>query len=303
MSKKRLDRTVIEGGRGQGNKNDRYQSNSEVRQSERDFLKAVTIDPSIADDQDIDTRTRVGKEFRDKLSPMYKWLATKVDLPWSDVRKEVFEKFDTKTIAGSHITFDHLLSSVVETISGFDKRGEMINPNILLSEKKDKTFSFYRHRFYVDENDILRKAEGESYKTWAKNYYATKEDYLTAEQWLNSRASCKMVMEKGGKLFWLYPSQDVWRCSWFEPPSFKEFPPKDPIKLQYFVQQTGNHKKKIVSEFGTYEIGTSGDYWMVIDQPYGYKQRGEMHEKDAKMFRSFKETIRKDILVYSKGRK
>lgn len=306
MSKKRLDRTVIEGGRGRGNKNDRYQSNAEVRQSERDFLKAVTIDPLLADEEDIDTRTKISKEFRDKLNPMHKWLASKVDQPWSDVRAEVFAKFDTRTIAGSHITFDHLLSEVIETISGFDDRGYMYNPNIVM-EKKTDTKSFYNPKYYVDENDILRKTTGERYKWWKDNFYPTIEDWKVAEKFLDGR----MVKDKGGVLFWVLSTKDVWRCSWFEPPFFSENDGgfNHQRKLQYFVGKLGNYKYKTSRTYPgfskttiTTEHKTSGSYWDLVPNPYSYKQRGQLSAEDAKTFRAFKGKIKQDILAYSKGR-
>lgn len=306
MSKKNIARSALEGGRAGHNKSDRYQSNAEVRQSERDFLKAVTIDPSLADEEDIDTRTHVYKAFTDKLSPMHKWLAAQVDRPWSDVRKEVFEKFDIRTTSGRHITFDHLLNEVIETISGFDDRGYMYNPNIVM-EQKTENKSFYNPKYFVDENDILRKTTGERYKWWKDNFYPTVEDWKAAEKWLDGR----MVKEKGGVLFWVLSTKDVWKCSWFEPPFFSENDGafNHQRKLQYFVGKLGNHKYSISKTYPglptttiTTEHKTSGSYWDVVAVPYSFKQRGELNKEDAKTFRSFKEKIKQNILAYSKGR-
>src|SRR5580692_493657 len=123
MSSKRLSKTVIEGGRHGYNKWERRHSHAEVRAGERDYLKQVITDPELADDIDIEAVRPVMKEFTDKLAPMYRWLDTQIGRPWSEVRSEIFTTFDTRTTAGRHITFDHLLSSVVETNSGFDKFG------------------------------------------------------------------------------------------------------------------------------------------------------------------------------------
>ena len=114
MSKKNLARTAIEGGRYGRNKWERRYSHRTDRAAERNYMSKVEHDVEYFDDYDIKPSAPVYKEFKDKLSPMYRWLHAQVGRKWDEVRSEVAEKFDTRTTAGRHITYDHLLSSVEE---------------------------------------------------------------------------------------------------------------------------------------------------------------------------------------------
>jgi hypothetical protein len=301
MSTKNLARTVIEGGRAGYNKWDRRQSHAEVRAEERDYLKEVMIDPEVSDEKEIGSHRPVMKGFTDKLAPMYRWLESQVGRPWSEVRSEVFQKFDTRTTAGRHITFDHLLREVVETDSGFDNRGYMANPNIEIISKRKRYWSF--SDYYVDTNGILCKPDID-YRSWRRSRYqsVSEEEYKAAEKWLNNR----MVMKSGGKYYWLVPTQDVWMATWFEP--HKTYDRYTAHELAYYVLECGNHEEVHTVPYhymvGTYKIKiqTSGSYWDKIENPYSFRQRGELNIEDVKFFRSLKERIRQDILAYGKGR-
>jgi hypothetical protein len=108
MSTKDLSRTVIEGGRKYYNCWERRHSNRAVRAREREAL-------ATGDDWDqvvITRRTPVRRNFHDKLAPAERYLAAQVGRPWAKVRSELFSRFDTRTTAGRHILFDHLLGDV-----------------------------------------------------------------------------------------------------------------------------------------------------------------------------------------------
>jgi hypothetical protein len=149
MSTKNLAKTVIEGGRYGGNKYDRRKSSQEERVRAKEFCKKAKLDPEVAEEEVMEERQPVYKGFTDKLAPMYRWLDSQAGRPWSDVRSEVFQNFDTRTTAGRHITFDHLLRSVVETESGFDDRGYIADPNIPKESSNNRIWWAYSD-YYVD---------------------------------------------------------------------------------------------------------------------------------------------------------
>ncbi|HEX6767239.1 MAG TPA: hypothetical protein VF103_17195 [Polyangiaceae bacterium] len=113
MSTKNLSRTVIEGGRRHGNRAMRRHSNASDRVWERmtsqKLLTAIELD-----DVSYRPRQKVFRDFSDKLAPAERWLRSQVGRPWNKVRSELFARFDTRTTAGRHILFDHLLRSVQE---------------------------------------------------------------------------------------------------------------------------------------------------------------------------------------------
>lgn len=305
MSTKRLSKTVIEGGRYGRNKFERYQSNAELRAAERDYLKEVLADPEAAYEDEIPDRQHVYKGFSDKLRPMYRWLDAQVGRLWSEVRSEVFKTFDTRTTAGRHITFDHLLKEVVDTESGFDNHGRMANPDIPVEHSSKTHYSRWGiSDYYVDTDGILRKPLLDR-RAWRRSFRYQKvydHDYRAAEQWLQNR----MVMQEGGKYYWLVPTEGVWLATWFEPNRFYDtYVQHD---LMYFLRCTGGHKVTFTRP-GTYSsipisytIQTSGPYWDHVKSPHSFRQRGELTLQDLKVFKGFKGKIREDILAYGKGR-
>lgn len=109
MARKDLSRTVIEGGRYYRNCWERRASHGIARAHEREWLDAVRFDHDLAEERAIAGRPHVYKMFRDKLAPAERWLESNVGRPWSTVRSELLQTFDTRTTAGRHIVFDHML--------------------------------------------------------------------------------------------------------------------------------------------------------------------------------------------------
>jgi len=301
MSTKRLSKTAIEGGRRGFNKWERRHSHAEVRAEERDYLKQVMADADLADEVEIGEKRPIMKEFSDKLNPMYRWLESQVGRPWDEVRSEIFTKFDTRTTAGRHITFDHLLRQVTDTQSGFDKRGRMVEPNIPVVSHDGRRRSYFSFAdYYVDQSGILCKAPTHSYG----NYERISEiEFRDAEVWLSN---C-MVMEKEGKLHWLAPTQGLWKATWIEPgTSYTQYYQH---KLGYYVLTNGAFESKYAHHPSwdpnqTYYtvIKKHGDYWESVENPYSFRRRGELSTEEVKYFRSLKKKIRQDILSFSKGR-
>jgi hypothetical protein len=192
VSKKRLSRTVIEGGRYSYNKWERRTSSQKQRAQTREYLNNINKDVDYADECSEPNREKVYKGFRDKLGPMYRWLHAQVGRVWNDVRSEVTQKFDSRTTAGRHILYDHLLSSVEEVL---DVRYKRYYPN---SSIDNHTQSHYKNDFYVDDSGILRQ------KTFIprNNNKIPKFDTQRLANWLGGR----VVGQVGEKLFWFVPA-------------------------------------------------------------------------------------------------
>lgn len=116
MSTKRLDRTAISGGRITGYKYERKQSLKNHRRGCNALLQA-SRNPA-EDFLEIDFPERQhssywdGEKFNDKIAPVKRWLEKQVGKVWDDVYSLLRNKFDSRTTAGRHIVFDHLLRDV-----------------------------------------------------------------------------------------------------------------------------------------------------------------------------------------------
>jgi len=110
MSTKNLARTVIEGGRYRGNRWFRRYSHKQERTAEQQLSSRVMR--TEVDSMLYEVRRHHGRAFRDKLAPAERWLRSQVGRPWNKVRGELMQRFDTRTTAGRHIVFCHLIPSV-----------------------------------------------------------------------------------------------------------------------------------------------------------------------------------------------
>lgn len=133
MSTKNLARTVIEGGRY--NTFQRRQTNADHRCAERQAL-AREVQSEDFGDVVYPMRQPVPRAFDDKLAPAMRWLSRQVGRRWDNVRGALFERFDTRTTAGRHIIYCHMLESV----------------------ETGAVHSRWR-RFWVDEAGVLRRYE------------------------------------------------------------------------------------------------------------------------------------------------
>lgn len=189
MSKKRMNRTIIEGGRTSHNKWERRMSYQLERAQNREYLANVEKNLDYANSFAEPQRVKVHKDFSDKLNPMYRWLDAQVGKVWNDVRSEISQKFDTRTVAGRHIVYDHLLSSVEEVP---DLRYLKYYP-----EPEDNATSRYKNDFYV-EDGLLKKR---TYIPRNKNKIP-KFNTQSIVNWLHNR----IVGKVGNKLFWFLPT-------------------------------------------------------------------------------------------------
>jgi hypothetical protein len=177
MSTRDLARTVIEGGRSRWNCWQRRYSNRRQRPRERDALARATRDGGL-DDLIIRPRVPLWRDFHDKLSPPERWLDAQVGRPWNLVRGELLRTFDTRTTAGRHIVFDHMLPWV---------RGET---------------SFARGaRFTVDAHGLLRRLPRQRYR-WPEHPAPLPRPEHELAGWLSGRR----IAARGERLFWFIPT-------------------------------------------------------------------------------------------------
>lgn len=132
MSKKHLARTAIESGRYWHNCFFRRASHRIERAREREWLHRAKLDPRHTLATSIEPKPHVMKDFRDKLAPCERWLRAQAGRPWNDVFSEITDRFDTRTTAGRHILYDHILT--------------WVHPR----------YGWAPREFWVDEDGVLR---------------------------------------------------------------------------------------------------------------------------------------------------
>ncbi|HET9931699.1 MAG TPA: hypothetical protein VFQ35_13455, partial [Polyangiaceae bacterium] len=176
MSKKNIARTALEGGRRYYNCWYRRRTNAVVRAEER------TAFSRLRDREDVDDilwpkREPVYQDFYDKLAPVFRWLKAQAGRPWSKVRSELTQRFDTRTTAGRHIIFCHVLPAVDPV----------------------PRFSRY-HPVYVDRYGILRLVRPKKRKgVRAKVHWLSP----STTQWLEGRR----IAQRGELLYWFVPTE------------------------------------------------------------------------------------------------
>ena len=110
MSTKNIARTAIEGGRAKDNKHERWQSNRLERKATRRLMRRVSCDPEYLNGVCFPQRLPIRKEFADKLSAPQRWLATHgIGKSAEEIRGLLLTRFDTRSLAGRHLVFDHLM--------------------------------------------------------------------------------------------------------------------------------------------------------------------------------------------------
>jgi hypothetical protein len=176
MATKNLARTAIEGGRYFGMTFISRYENRVVRAMTRTALARVTA--ADADDWVAPSARKIGRHFHDKLSAPERWLDAQVGRPWHLVRGELLRRFDTRTTAGRHIVFDHMLPWV-----------------------KGEDGCWGGELFDVDRHGLLRRLPPRRY--WRADVPAPlprPERELAA--WLSGR----LVGARGDVLFWFVPT-------------------------------------------------------------------------------------------------
>lgn len=284
MSTKKLQKTVIEGGRVKHNKWERRYSSKEERAYLREYISNFQKDIEYVENNVVKPRRTVYKEFRDKLGPMHRWLHSQVGRNWNDVKSEVFEKFDTRTTAGRHITYDHLLSSVEEVP---DLR---YRHYYYLSDLTDHQ-SHYKNDFYVDDAGILRVKEYVPYRTKVSKF-----DTASIANWLNGRVVGKI----GKKLFWFIPADKnkkggyshEWKTQWGRGASYYS-----EYALRYLYLYYDNIYSKEVDEAGNRKIIDRKPVWR--ESIPSFRQDRKLNEKELVFWNSIPEYYQNKVLEYS----
>jgi hypothetical protein len=178
MSTKNLARTVIEGGRYRGNRWFRRYSHKQERTAEQQLSSRVMrmeVDSAL-----YEVRRHEGRAFRDKLGPAERWLRSQVGRPWNKVHGDLMHRFDTRTTAGRHIVFCHLI------------------PSVKVSEIADR---YRRFAFRVDRHGILREVPRVRFRhPVLGSPLPERESVLVG--WLGARR----VGERDTHLFWFVPT-------------------------------------------------------------------------------------------------
>ena len=180
MSTKDLSRTVIEGGRHRFNQGERYASQRVERAHQRAYLRAVEHDPSVADARTPEPRQPVRKSFADRLAAAERWLLGHVGRPWRKVEGEILANFDTRTVAGRHVVFGHL----------------MPQPYRPWNETELRSWYVHRRTFYVDVRGVLRVRPVRAYRR--------KRPQVRPE--VVSTLGARRVIVRGERLYWLEPT-------------------------------------------------------------------------------------------------
>ena len=190
MSKKRLDRSILEGGRAGYNKFERHYSTKEERTSVRNETSKVRDEEDALDLPPMPKRKPVSKQFTDKLGGVQRWLKKQVGRKWDEVFSEIKQRFDTRNLAGKHVVYDHLLRDV---------RGSGLQESMF--------FGYDYRRFYVDGSGVLRETGPSTWQkaqTERRKANASKKDF-PSQRSLNAWLGARMVIIAGSKLFWAEP--------------------------------------------------------------------------------------------------
>lgn len=215
MSKKNISRTAIEGGRSGYNKYERRESSQHERANVRTMIAGAHGDPEAFDDVVIPKRKKVYKDFADKLSPVQRWMDDRVGKSWNETYSLMKQKFDSRTTAGRHIVYDHMLRDVWMSPSYADR------------------YARYR-RYYVDDQGILRKMP-----SWRKDNEKIAEklraEKVQVEQWLDKR----LIGKIGNVLYWYNPTvrnYDIkfdWYGGKYNYPGYGIFSSTYPVENRY----------------------------------------------------------------------
>lgn len=119
-----------------------------------------------------------------------------------------------------------------------------------------------------------------------------------------------MIKEIDGKYYWFLSTYGVWKAEWIKKESYYTSTYFD-ADLKYLLLQNGEFEKRHELKLSVpstrnerlfINIKTHGDYWEPIENPFSFRQRGELLPKDLKYFKSLKERLQKDILSFTENR-
>ena len=185
MSTKNLARTAIEAGRRGYNKWERNYSHRQERVRARNYLTRVILDPELADEIVCEPRPVVMRDQLDKLNPVKGFLHSRVGRRWDDVHSEIVKRFDSRTIAGHHILYGHVLNHMVTYWYEVRPYGYGPSPG----------------DFVVDEEGLLTEVPLIARpRARARNELADKQKKEIV-RWLDNR----LIITRGENFYWANP--------------------------------------------------------------------------------------------------
>jgi hypothetical protein len=180
MSTKNLARTVIEGGRARYSRFNRRHTNA-IERARTHQLERALCSTADAESAYFPPRAHAYRGFDDKLGPARRWLQSQVGRPWDKVRSELFQRFDTRTTAGRHIVFDHLLNEVLRPPGRY----------------------YGIREFWISPHGILRRQSVDrKVRARARRVPTLPEPEVVLLGWLAGRR----IVEHGARLYWLVPT-------------------------------------------------------------------------------------------------
>ncbi len=185
MSTKNLARTAIEGGRCGHYKSEVRDLARSERAANREYIGLVKRDVEAADDLPLPKRGPSFPCFDDKLSPVRRFLESRVGKSWNKTLTMILERFDTRTTPGRHVVHDHMLKDIAPSKAAMEAGAH---------------YFFNRYRYFIDAQGVLRKApERKREKAKVEPF-----DTRALVSWLGNRKVGKM----GDRFVWFHPTRD-----------------------------------------------------------------------------------------------
>lgn len=178
MAKRKLERSIIEGGRYLESKVSRRLANHNARTGAKQALRAAMRDPESWDDVDISPgRKRTAPRYHfDRLGPLERWLVSRDACKWNDVYADLRAMFDSRSVAGWHA---------------------LIHAVPVDAELLREGWTIHRYFFRVDGSGVLRARQ---IRLIRKYVFEVRWD---TKHWMGERR----VMQRRGRCFWLEPVQ------------------------------------------------------------------------------------------------
>lgn len=259
MSKKNLAGSAIEGGRAKHSRYEEHESVVRERAQSRLRLRRMLFDRDYWDETVVQDRralsTWIDKDFDDKLNPVRRWLDTQVGRQWDDVYSEIKKKFDSRTTAGRHILYGHIIPMV----------GQWSDHDSHLND------------FTVDQDGILHKNPT---PWWRKKNKKTQPTRLykqpTEKQLAEFFADGRRVDEES--LTWYTPARVI-HTSWLRCD-----------RAGACAHPDWKHK----SEFETYPYRKNyrAEYWYHLKEYWCYRQGKRLTDEEIEFWNRLSSAIR-----------
>lgn len=186
MATKKLERSIMEGGRAQSDKISRRACSRRQRAAARRYAQEVKAGLDPESDRQPGPARRVDRRVYDKLSPPERWLAAQVGRPWLDIDTQLERKLDLGSVKGRHL-YEHM-----QPWWGWEslEKGWEVGPRL---------------RFRVDVDGRLRAV-----RMWRPRTMPPIQVRQETLNWMGERR----VAQRRKRYFWLVPAREpVWTGS------------------------------------------------------------------------------------------